>query len=75
MRKPGVTQEPGGQKLVVGREQGAGPVEHRDSASRERAEGPETVVDAVERAQHVETAERGVAPAERRHRLLGGNEA
>ncbi len=75
MRKPGAKQEPGGQKLVVGGEQRAGPVERADAAGRERAERPEPVLDAVERREHVEPAERGVAVTELGDRLLGRVEA
>ena len=75
MRKPGAKQEPGGQKLVVGGEQRARPVERADAAGRERAERPEPVLDAVERRQDVEPPERGVAVLELGDRLLGREEA
>jgi hypothetical protein len=74
MRKPGVKQEPGGQKLVVGGQQRACPVERADAAGGERAERPEPVLDSVERRQHVEPSQRSVALAELGDRLLGREE-
>ena len=75
MREPGSAEEPGGEKLVVGREQRAGGVENLDSCRLERAERPQAVVDAVERRQHVEAAQRRVAGAEAEEALLGRQDA
>ena len=75
MRKPGAKQEPGGQKLVVGGEQRSCPIERADAAGRERAERPEPVLDTVQRREHVEPAEGGVAVAESGHCLIGCKEA
>ena len=67
--KPGAAQQPGGEELVVRREQRRGTVQHRDAARLERSERPEAVVDAVERRQHVDPADRAVARAQRLERL------
>jgi hypothetical protein len=75
VRKPGAKQEPGGQKLVVGGEQRSRPIERADTAGRERAECPESVLDAVQRREHVEPAEGCIAVAEPGNRLIGCQEA
>ena len=56
------------------REQGRGAVQHRHAARLERSERPEPVVDAVERRQHVDPADRAIARAQRLERLGGGQE-
>ena len=68
-------QHLGGQQLVVGREQGAGAVEHENSARGERAERPEAVLDAVEPLDDVEPAERHRSRLQRRRGLLRDEDA
>ena len=60
MRDPGLHELARGQKLVVGGQERARPVEDADTARRELAELGDAVVDAVQRRLDVEPAERDV---------------
>jgi hypothetical protein len=70
MRKTVTAQDPGGEQLVVPREERPGIVQDVHSTGGERSERPEAVVDSVERGGAVESAERPVSGTEDVERLL-----
>jgi hypothetical protein len=64
-------KQPCRQELVVCRKQRRRVVQHGYAARRQRTEHPQSVVDTVERRQHVEATERNIAGPELFERLLG----
>jgi hypothetical protein len=70
MGDAGTAEEASGEELVVGREERRRFVQDGDTPSGERAERPESVVDAVERRQDVQAPERGVTRLEHPERVL-----
>jgi hypothetical protein len=65
LRDTGPAEESRGEELVVGGEQRARVVQHRNAARGEDPQSPEPVLDAVERRPHVEPSERGISRCER----------
>src|SRR5207344_320652 len=64
-----------GEELVVGGEEGGRAVEHHDASCFEVAEGFEARLDAVERLQHVEPADRDVSHRQLRERIAGSEQS